>query len=123
MIAVLAKGNKNSHISRILELVKIIKIERKEDEVREVRRINEIRKERKEDEESGVGRVEKGTGKPIDMGCNVIREHAPIRSASLVNTIQVYAVLRHNLKVYTSSSKNNLLRIPTAQEKCVVNVK
>ena len=31
--------------------------------------------------------------KPLYMGGNVVGEHAPIRSASLVNTIQVYAVL------------------------------
>jgi len=30
------------------------------------------------------------------MGSNVVGEHAPIRSASLVNAIQVYAVLRQN---------------------------
>ena len=38
---------------------------------------------------------------PINMGSNVVGEHAPIRSASLVNAIQVYAVLRQNLKIHT----------------------
>ena len=38
--------------------------------------------------------------KPFHMCSNVVGEHASIRSTSLVNTVQVYAILGQNLKIH-----------------------